>query len=86
MAGFKHSDKTKKKLATIFKGNLNGQNQPTAIPVQVIDIETGKTTKYISARKAAEALGMSNSTVIRKIHDKSPEPKPYKNRYIFKLC
>ena len=86
LAGFKHSDKTKNKLATIFKGNLNGQNQPTAIAVQVLDIETGKTTKYISARKAAKALDMSNSTVIRKINEKSPESKPYKNRYIFKLC
>ena len=42
MAGFKHSDKTKNKLATIFKGNLNSQNQLTAISVQVLDIETEK--------------------------------------------
>jgi Fic family protein len=85
LVGFKHTEKTKNKLATILKGNLNSQNQPTAIPVQVLDIETGETTEYSSARKAAEALGMSNSTVIRKLNEKSPQSKPYKNRYIFKL-
>jgi hypothetical protein len=82
--GFKHSEKTKNKLAIALKGNMNSENQPTAIPVQVLDIETGETTKYSSARKAAEALGMSNSTVIRKLNEKSPQSKPYKNRYIFK--
>lgn len=80
--GFKHSQETKNKLSIIFKGTNNAKNQPTAIPVQVIDLETGKITQYTSARKAAEALNMSNSTVIRKLADK----KPYKKRYIFKVC
>ncbi len=61
-----------------MKGNPNSKNQPTAIPVEVIDLETGITTKFLSARKAAEALNISNSTVMNKIKQKSL--KPYKNR------
>lgn len=82
--GFKDTTETKNKLAYIFKGNVNGINQPTAISVQVLDLETGVTTKFTSARKAAEAFNMSNSTVIRKL--KENPRKPYKNRYVFQIC
>lgn len=57
------------------------------MPVQVLDLETGETTKYTSARKAAEALNISNSTVIRKLQNPS---KPFffkpKKRYVFQTC
>ena len=82
--GFKHSTETKNKLAAIFKGNKNSQNHPKAVPVQVLDLETGETTKYTSARKAAEAFNMSDSTVRRKLKDNTS--KPYKNRYVFQVC
>jgi hypothetical protein len=39
----------------------------TAIPVEITDIETGLTTLYPSARRAAECLNISNSTVMDKI-------------------
>lgn len=45
LMGFQHSEETKKKLADIFKGNGNSLNQPNAVPVTVIDVETGKTTQ-----------------------------------------
>jgi hypothetical protein len=65
--GFKHSIETKKILTISMKGNINSKNQPTAIPIEVIDLKTGIVTKYLSARKAAEALNISNSTVMNKI-------------------
>jgi len=73
---------TKEKLAISMKGNINSRNQPTAIPVEITDLKTVTVTKYLSARKAAEALNISNSTVMYKIKTL----KPYKNRYVFKLC
>jgi len=42
----------------------------TAIPVEITDIETGLTTLYPSARRAAECLNISNSTVMNKIKEK----------------
>ena len=80
--GFLHSEITKNKLSAIFKGNVNSQNQPNAIPVIVLDLETGKTTQYASARKAAEALNISNSTVMRRLRGESL--KPHLKRYVFK--
>lgn len=84
LTGYLHSEETKNKLSDIFKGNVNSQNQPNAISVAVIDLETGKTTQYASARKAAEDLNISNSTVMRRLRGESL--KPYLKRYVFKYC
>jgi hypothetical protein len=40
------------------------------------------TTKYPSARRAAETLGVSNSTIMNKLNRKPA--KLYKNRYLIK--
>ena len=82
LTGFLHSKETKNKLSYLLKGNINSKNHPNAIPVSVIDLETGKTTQYASARKAAEALTISNSTVMNKLRGKSL--KPVQKRYLFK--
>ena len=82
LTGFLHSEETKNKLSDIFKGNVNSLNQPNAISVTVLDLETGKTTQYTSARKAAEDLNISNSTVMRRLRGESS--KPYLNKYVFK--
>lgn len=58
LTGFLHSEETKKKLSDIFKGNVNSLNQPNAVSVTVIDLETGKTTQYTSARKAIVPTGL----------------------------
>jgi hypothetical protein len=39
-------------------------------------------TKYPSARRAAETLGVSNSTIMKKLNRKPA--KLYKNRYLIK--
>lgn len=57
------------------------------MPVQVMDLKTGEITNYTSARKAALALNISNSTVMRKLaQSESGKPASYKNRYVFKVC
>ena len=84
LTGYLHSEETKKKLSDIFKGNMNSKNQPNAVLVEVIDLETGKTTQYTSARKAAEDLNISNSTVMRRLRGESF--KPALKRYVFKYC
>jgi hypothetical protein len=84
--GFKHTIETRNKISNSLTANKNSHNQPTAIPVQVMDLKTGEITKYISARKAALALNISNSTVMKKLREKSGKPALYKNRYVFKVC
>lgn len=82
LLGFLHSEETKNRLSNSLKGNINSQIQPNAVPVIVLDLETGKTTQYTSARKAAEAFNISNSTVMRRLRGEST--KPYLKRYVFK--
>ena len=65
--GFKHTEETKNKLAVLFKGNKNSQNHPAAVSVEVLDLESGETSIFSSARKAAVALNISNSTVMYKL-------------------
>ena len=79
--GFKHTEETKNKLAVLFKGNKNSQNHPAAVSVEVLDLESGETSIFSSARKAAVALNISNSTVMYKL--RGNPSKTYKNRYIF---
>jgi group I intron endonuclease len=48
--------------------------------VLITDTLNNITTKYLSARRAAEALGVSNSTVMNKLRGKNT--KLYKKRYL----
>jgi group I intron endonuclease len=48
--------------------------------VLITDTLNNITTKYLSARRAAEAIGVSNSTVMNKLRGKNT--KLYKNRYL----
>lgn len=50
--------------------------------VLITDTLKNATTKYPSARRAAEAIGVSNSTIMNKI--KGINTKLYKNRYLIK--
>jgi predicted XRE-type DNA-binding protein len=47
----------------------------TAQMVLVTDTFSNVTTKYLSARRAAEALGISNSTVMNKLKGKNTKIK-----------
>lgn len=68
---FKQSDLTRlKKL----------QSSSTAEPVLILDLNSGITTEYPSARNAAIALNASNSTIMNKLNGKNN--KPYKGRYV----
>lgn len=68
---FKQSDLTRlKKL----------QSSSTAEPVLILDLNSGITTEYPSARNAAIALNASNSTIMNKLNGKND--KPYKGRYV----
>lgn len=55
-------------------------SSPTAQSVLVTELETNTTTTYPSARKAAIALNVSNSTIMNKLNGKNT--LPYKNRYL----
>jgi group I intron endonuclease len=50
--------------------------------VLITDTFENATTKYPSARRAAEAIGVSNSTIMNKL--KGRNTKLYKNRYLIK--
>lgn len=52
----------------------------TSQAVVVTDLTTGEITKYPSARRAAEALYISNTTIMNKLNNKNN--KLYKNRYL----
>jgi hypothetical protein len=79
---------SRNKISNSLTANENSYNQPSAMPVQVMDLKTGEITKYTSARKAALALNISNSTVMRKLAQSKESAKPasYKDRYVFKVC
>jgi hypothetical protein len=50
--------------------------------VLITDTFKNATTRYPSARRAAEAIGVSNSTIMNKL--KGRNTKLYKNRYLIK--
>jgi transcriptional regulator of aromatic amino acid metabolism len=52
----------------------------TAQAVDVTDLRTGLTITYPSARRVAEALNASNSTIMNKLNGK--HTKPYKGVYL----
>lgn len=58
-------DRLKRKVSAETRAKILAKTI-TAISVQVTDIETGVTTLYPPARRAAKALNMSNSTVMNK--------------------
>ncbi len=69
-----------KESAEVRLKKLKGSQ--TAESVMVTDLTTGVTTKYLSARSAALALGASNSTVMNKLNGKNTNL--YKGRFIIK--
>ena len=58
-------------------------SSPILHPVLVTDLKTGKSTKYPSSRRAADALGISPANIRNRLSGKIT--KAYKERYIFKL-
>ena len=58
-------------------------SSPSAQPVTVTDLESNTTTTYPSARKAALALKVSNSTIMNKLKGKNT--RPYKNRFLITI-
>lgn len=48
--------------------------------VIVMDLTNGVSTRYPSARRAADALGISNSTVVSKLNNKNT--KAYEGKYL----
>lgn len=52
----------------------------TSQAVLVTDLTSGVTTTYLSARRAADALGISNYTVMNKLNNKNT--KAYKGRFL----
>nr|YP_009945109.1 GIY-YIG endonuclease [Monilinia laxa]QOE17473.1 GIY-YIG endonuclease [Monilinia laxa] len=54
----------------------------TSQAVIVTDLISDVSTRYLSARRAADALGISNSTVKKKLNNKNT--KAYKGRYVIK--
>jgi hypothetical protein len=75
------SVETKAKLAASMIGNSNSSNQPNAVKIEVLDLETNLTTTYDTIGEAARALNISQSSISYNL--KSKKQKPYKGRYVF---
>jgi hypothetical protein len=69
----KHSEETKAKMGT---------SSPTAVAVEVTDLETGASNIYPSIKKAADALGCTNAALLYTL--KKETGNPYKGRYLVK--
>ena len=88
--GRKHSEKTKKILSEINKGEKNpmhGKPRPSgsARPsqaIEVTDIKNNTTTSYNSMSEAARALNILRISIV--MYFRQNQQKPYKGRYIFK--
>jgi hypothetical protein len=44
-------------------GNSNGRNQPNAVKIEVLDLETNQKTTYDTMKAAARALNISISCI-----------------------
>jgi hypothetical protein len=55
----RHSEETRAKIGT---------SSPTALAVEVTDLETGTISEYPSVKKAADALGCSNTALLYTIN------------------
>jgi hypothetical protein len=86
--GHKHSDKTKKIMSDVKKGENNpnygkkveGSGKPSQA-IEVIDIKNNITTSYDSMREAARALNIHNSVI--NMYFLNNQTKPYKGQYTF---
>ncbi len=72
--GYKHTDETKAKIST---------SQPNRVEVEVLDLETGIKTIYVSLNAAAKALSCDGTSIKQNIDSK--KQKPFKGRYVFKI-
>lgn len=80
--GRKHSEETLDKMSVSKKGNSNSKNKPTAIKIEVTDLETNISTEYNSIREAARALNCAHGSLRLNINSK--RQLPYKGRYALK--
>jgi group I intron endonuclease len=80
MKGIPKSDEAKAKMSASQLGNTNAKNQPNSVKIEVLDLDTDKTTIYPSANAAAKALNISQPAIT--MYFKRNERKPLKGRYI----
>lgn len=57
---------------------------PTAKSIIVLNLKTGESTSYPSARSAALVMNTSHSIIMNKL--KNPNSKAYKGRYVIRGC
>lgn len=82
--GHKHSEETNMKYRAMRRANMLEQNKKKGIGVEVLDVETKKTTAYSSMREAARAIDCSNHTVSKyeKVYREEGIEKLINGRYI----
>lgn len=76
------SEETRARKSASKMGSTNGKNQPNAVKIEVLDIETKITTLYPSIREAARALGCRHGPLQYCIN--TPNSRPFKGRYVIK--
>ena len=83
--GYKRSEETKAKISVSMMGNSNGRNQPNAVKIEVLDLETNITTSYDSIGAASRALNINLSSISMYFisNQYQYQKKPFKGRYIF---
>jgi len=81
MFGKTHSEEIRAKISASRKANPSGSSQPSSQSIEVIELETNITTKYISMSEAAKALNIHPAIIPR--YFKNNQKKPYKGKYIF---
>jgi hypothetical protein len=61
--GFKYTEKSRTKMSTFWIDNSNSKNQPNAVKIEVLDLETDITTIFHSIREAGKALNINHSII-----------------------
>ena len=74
----------KSRLSTAEARDALMKASPTRVAVEVTDLETNITNKYVSVREAARIIGICRYAMGRRIRNESMSP--YKGRYVIKPC
>lgn len=81
LMGIPKSEQHKAALSTAMIGNSNSKNHPNSRKIEVLDLDTKKSTIYPSMHEAARTLNIRQSSISKYFYKN--QKKPFKGRYIF---
>jgi len=82
LQGIPKSEQHKAALSVAMIGNSNSANHPNSQEIEVIDLETKKSTIFPSVHKAARALDIRQTSISRCLSRN--QNKPFRGRYFFR--